>query len=185
MSKALYIPVKESFEEIRKLLRQSPAMIRLRLLMLIEMKKVGEKGITKQQLMERVGVWGQSINTWRKNYRTGGIEALLHNGRKGKTGRHSVFTQEEQDRIEEKLKDPNNGLAGYIELQQWVEQEFKKEVKYNTLLKYAGRKFGSKVKAARKSHVKKDAEAVVFFLTLTVKFHKPLIISELSFLKMA
>ncbi|QQS29857.1 MAG: hypothetical protein IPM47_02560 [Sphingobacteriales bacterium] len=66
MSKALYIPVKESFEEIRKLLRQSPAMIRLRLLMLIEMKKVGEKGITKQQLMERVGVWGQSINTWRK-----------------------------------------------------------------------------------------------------------------------
>ncbi|MBK7739611.1 MAG: winged helix-turn-helix domain-containing protein [Saprospiraceae bacterium] len=48
-------------------------------------------------------------------------------------------------------------------MQQWIEQEFKKEVRYNTILKYAMRHFGSRVKVARKSHVKKDSEAVITF----------------------
>jgi transposase len=48
-------------------------------------------------------------------------------------------------------------------LQQWIEKEFNKEVKYNTILKYAMRNFGSSVKVARKSHVKKDELAVESF----------------------
>ena len=55
------------------------------------------------------------------------------------------------------------GLAGYVELQEWIEKEFKKELKYNTILKYAIKNFGSKVKVARKSHVKKDGESVITF----------------------
>lgn len=88
---------------------------------------------------------------------------MLHNGRKGKAGKLSVFSKEEHKRIEKKLKDASNGLAGYIELQQWIEQEFQKEVKYNTILKYAIRHFGSRVKVARKSHVNKDEQAVASF----------------------
>ena len=87
----------------------------------------------------------------------------MHNGRKGKVGAPSTFTPEEHLRIEQKLRDPKNGLAGYVELQQWIEKEFKKEVKYNTVLKYAMRHFGSSVKVARKSHVKKDEEAATSF----------------------
>jgi hypothetical protein len=71
--------------------------------------------------------------------------------------------------MEQKLKDPKNGLAGYVELQEWVETEFKKEVKYNTVLKYAMRHFGSKVKVARKSHVKKDEKAVSTFKKTSLK----------------
>ena len=56
-----------------------------------------------------------------------------------------------------------NGLRGYTELLNWIEQEFGKDVKYNTLLKYCIRKFGSKVKVARKSHVKKDDQAAEAF----------------------
>ena len=37
---------------------------------------------------------------------------------------------------------------------------FDKAIKYNTLLKYCGRNFGSKSKVARKSHVKKNLQAV-------------------------
>ncbi|HEY0299080.1 MAG TPA: winged helix-turn-helix domain-containing protein [Arachidicoccus sp.] len=54
-------------------------------------------------------------------------------------------------------------MAGYVELQEWIEKEFQKEVKYNTVLKYAMRHFGSSVKVARKSHVKKDEQAVAVF----------------------
>ena len=60
-------------------------------------------------------------------------------------------------------------MAGYVELQQWIEKEFKKEVKYNTILKYAMKNFGSKVKVARKSHVKKDNEAVAAFKKTLLK----------------
>ena len=71
--------------------------------------------------------------------------------------------------IEKKLKDPKNGLRGYVELQAWIEQEFKKQVKYNTLLKYSIKNFGSKVKVARKSHIKKDEMAVDTFKKTSVK----------------
>jgi transposase len=163
MSYALYISVKESLQEFRKMLKHSSEMMQPRLKMLIEMKKSGDQAISKRELMDRVGVCSQSIHNWRSAYKQGGVEALLKNGRQGTAGRSSVFTTEEHKQIEQKLRDPKNGLAGYVELQQWVAQEFKKEVKYNTLLKYCMKHFGSKVKVARKSHVKKDEEAVKAF----------------------
>jgi transposase len=130
-----------------------------RLKMLLVLKKKEASGISKRALMEELGVCSQSIHNWRTAYRTGGLEKLLLNGRKGNSGKPSVITAQEKKLIEKKLNDPKNGLAGYIELQQWIEKEFKKEVKYNTILKYAMRN-GSKVKVARKSHVKKDEIAV-------------------------
>lgn len=51
----------------------------------------------------------------------------------------------------------------------WIENEFKKQIKYNTLLKYSIKNFGSKVKVARKSHIKKDEDAVDAFKKTSVK----------------
>jgi transposase len=163
MSLALYIPVKETLRELRSLLKKSPAFYQLRLRMLIAMKQAGEKGISKQELMERTGACSQSIQNWRTAYREGGMEALLSNGRRGKCGRPSVFTKEEHQKLERKLKDPKNGLAGYVELKEWIAEEFSKEVRYNTVLRYAVRHFGTKVKVARKSHVRKDEKAAEDF----------------------
>jgi len=56
-----------------------------------------------------------------------------------------------------------------VELQNWIETEFKKEVKYNTLLKYSIKNFGSSVKVGRKRHIKKDDEAVIRFKKTSVK----------------
>ena len=60
------------------------------------------------------------------------------------------------NKLKVKLNDPKNGIQGYTELLEWVKSDLLKDVKYITLLKYAQRKFGTKVKVARKSHVKKD-----------------------------
>lgn len=163
MSFALCIPVKESMQELKKILRQSSLMMQPRIKMLIEMKKAGQKGVSKRALMDAMGVCSQSIHNWRTAYKQGGMDSLLQNGRKGAAGKPSVFTQAEHRQIEQKLRDPKNGLAGYVELQQWIAGEFNKEVKYNTVLKYAIKHFGTSVKVARKSHVKKDEEAVVGF----------------------
>ncbi len=129
MSFALYIPVQKSLTDLRKELKSGTPMIQPRIKMLMEMKKAGENGISKRDLMENVGVCSQSIHNWRTAYKQGGMKALLSNGRKGNSGKPSVFTEEEHKQIEKKLRDPKNGLAGYVELQQWIEQVFKKEVK--------------------------------------------------------
>lgn len=163
MSFALVVPVKESVSDLKILFRKSTPMMQPRIKMLIAIKKAGTEGISKRELMENVGASSQSIHNWRTAYKQGGMDSLLYNGRKGKAGKPSLFTQDEHERIAKKLKDPRNGLAGFRELQQWVAQEFDKEVKYNTILKYATRHFGASVKAARKSHVNKSEPAVMAF----------------------
>ena len=58
---------------------------------------------------------------------------------------------------------------GYTELLEWVKKELSKEIKYITLIKYAERNFGSKIKVARKSHVKKNELSVEAFKKTSVK----------------
>ena len=65
-------------------------------------------------------------------------------------------SKEEHKKIALKLNDPKNGIRGYVELLDWVNEELNKDMKYITLLKYTQRHFGSKIKVARKSHVKKE-----------------------------
>lgn len=161
MSAPKQIKITESISELKKLQKNSIAMIATRIKVIIEFKKNEDKGISKRAVADAVGVNHNSVQTWRTLYEQGGIEAILKHDRKD--GRPSNITAEEHKLIEQKLHDPKNGLRGYVELLTWVEEEFKKTIKYNTLLKYATRHFGSKVKVARKSHVKKDADAVNTF----------------------
>jgi hypothetical protein len=75
----------------------------------------------------------------------------------------SVITNEEHKAIEQKLKDPKNGIRGYNELLEWVKTTLSKDIKYITLLKYTEKNFGSKIKVARKSHAKKDETSIELF----------------------
>lgn len=161
MSSPKQIHIKESISELRKIQKNSIPMIANRIRVLIELKKHQATGISKRAVADIVGVNQNSVQTWRSLYISAGIDAILSYQKR--EGRPSVLSKEEHQRIEEKLKDPNNGLRGFTELQNWVEQEFNKTILYNTLFKYSQRHFGAKVKVARKSHVKKDEKAVVAF----------------------
>jgi transposase len=172
MSSPKQIIIKETMPQLRKLQKDSIPMIASRIKVLIEFKKNESTGISKRVVADTVGVNHNSVQTWRTLYEQGGIEAILKHDRK--EGRPSSITAEEHKLIEKKLHDPKNGLRGYVELLSWVEAEFKKTIKYNTLLKYSMRHFGSKVKVARKSPVKKDEEAVTTFKKTSVKPAKKL-----------
>ena len=166
------IIIKESLPQLRKLQKSSITMIATRIKVLIEFKKHEAIGISKRAVADIVGVNHNSVQSWRTIYQQGGIEAIMKHERK--EGRPSTITSEEHLLIEKKLNDPQNGLRGYVELLQWAEAEFKKTFKYNTLMKYSVRHFGSKVKVARKSHVKKDEVAVTTFKKISVKAAKKL-----------
>jgi transposase len=168
MSTPLSITVKESIKELRSLQRKHGELIGKRMQMLIEIKRHQEEGgISKRALSALTGINHNSIVKWRQMYLQSGIDALLKHGRKG--FKKSIFSEEEHKAIEQKLSNPTNGIVGYKELQQWVAQELNKPVQYITLLKYVQRKFGAKVKVARKSHVKKDNEAVEAFKKTSLK----------------
>jgi transposase len=167
MSAAKIIQVREELQYLRKLLKRSSNFVAPRIRMLIEIKKHESTGISKRALAELIGVNHNSIQTWRSMYFTGGIELLLSHKRIGY--KPSLITAEEHEAIHRKLHDPQNGLHGYKELMRWIEQEFGKNIYYNTLYKYCVRKFGSSVKVARKSHVKKDLQAVEAFKKTSLK----------------
>lgn len=167
MSSPKQIVVKETVAQLRNLQKAAIPMIANRIRVIIEFKKHEQTGISKRAVSDIVGVNHNSVQTWRSLYEQGGIEAILSYEKR--EGRPSGFTREEHEKMEMKLKDPKNGLRGYIELVDWAEQEFKKTFKYNTVLKYSMRHFGSKIKVARKSHVKKDDEAVSTFKKTSVK----------------
>jgi transposase len=161
MSSPKQIKVIEPIAELRKLQKAAIPMIATRITALIEFKKHEKTGISKRAVADNIGVNHNSVQTWRTLYEQGGIEAILYYEKQ--SGRPSSITKEEHVLIEKKLKDPKNGLRGYVELLSWMEQEFKKSFKYNTVLKYSNRHFQSKIKVARKSHVKKDEAAVTTF----------------------
>jgi transposase len=158
MSKAKQMYVSESVPALKKLLVNHSVTICNRLRMLILIKNNEGRNYSKTELGELLGVSSSSVQIWRQMYEKGGISLLLEDKRIG--FKPSLISQEEHEQIESKLNNPTNGLRGYVELQEWIRCEFGKSVKYNTLLKYCGRHFGSKSKVARKSHIKKDLQAV-------------------------
>lgn len=160
------LKVNESIKELRSFQKGVSNTVNKRLLMLIAIKR-NEEQQSKRVLSFALGVDANSITNWKKLYQEAGIGGILKDGRVG--FKLSVVTAQEHDAIEKKLKDPNNGIRGYTELLAWVRTELSKDMKYITLLKYAERHFGSKIKVARKSHIKKDEKAVEAFKKTSVK----------------
>ena len=163
MALPFQMTVKETTRELRRLQRTNGNLTAKRLLMLTEIKKHEKTGISKRELSRITGINHNSIVKWRNLYALSGIEPLLKHDRAGGF-KKSVISKEEHRKIAAKLNDPNNGIS-YTELLKWVNEELSKDMKYITLVKYTERHFGSKIKVAGKSHVKKDMEAVTAFKT--------------------
>jgi transposase len=170
MAYAKSITVKESIEQLHKLQKTGKPLFVPRLRMLITIKQ-NEKALSKHALASLVGVNHNSIQRWRKMYEQGGIDGLLSH--KNTASAPFMFTEQEREKIYNKLSDPSGCIKGYKELLQWVEQEFGKKVKYNSLMSFCRKQFGTKIKVARKSHINKDENQVeAFKKTLVVSVKK-------------
>ena len=156
------IIIKEDLLTLKIHSKNGNDLIKKRMRLLIELKKGKSSEHTKRSLAEKLGVNHNSIVKWRNLYISHGIESLLKDGRKGGY-RPSIITKEEHDKIKTLLNNKNNGIVGYTELLNWVGKELNKDMKYITLVKYAERNFGTKIKVARKSNIKKDLSSVEAF----------------------
>lgn len=160
MAKALKIDVKESLSDLRKLQKESSRIIRPRIQMLIEIKK-SEVALSKEDLSHLVGCNHNSVSKWRRLYREGGLTLLCSHQQGGV--RRSVVDSKTKEALKKRLNSARNGFRSYKEMQRWLEEEMSVQIKYITLVKYVQRHFQTKLKAARKSHVRKNEEAVEAF----------------------
>ena len=160
MANALSITIKESLKDLRSLLKKSAAHHSPKIKMLIEIKR-SDHALSKNMLAELIGVNHNSIQTWRTKYQKGGISELLKDGRIGL--KPSIIKQSVHKKIEMKLHAEDAAFSSYKQLHAWVEKNLIKEVNYNSLRHYVKRHFGASLKVPRKSHIKKNKEAVATF----------------------
>jgi transposase len=168
MALAKQVIIKEDLNTLKILAKNGNELIKKRMRLLIELKKGKSGAQSKLALAAKLGVNHNSIVKWRNLYISGGIEALLQDGRKGGY-KPSVVNKQEHEKLEILLNNKHNQIVGYTELLNWVNKELKKEMKYITLVKYVERHFGTKIKVARKSNIKKDMEAVDAFKKTSLK----------------
>ncbi len=160
MANALSLRVKESFQELKVLLKKSPLHHSPKIRMLIGIKK-SEASLSKNELAKMVGVNHNSIQSWRTKYINGGINELLKDGRIG--FKPSIIKPSVHKKIELELNKEEASFSSYKQLHSWISKNLVKGVNYNSLRHYVKRHFGAKLKVPRKSHIRKDKEAVIAF----------------------
>lgn len=158
MAKAMELQVKESLPELKKKQKQSAPHLAIRIQMLILIKE--EKQKTKRGLGDALGVSSNTIQTWRKEYKQGGMDTLLADERGGKKAQINPAAHKQ---IEKRLNNPKEGFKSFKEAQQWINEQFGLTMEYQAVNKYLKRKFGVKLKVARKSHIDKDPAAIAVF----------------------
>ncbi len=155
------IKVSESLETLKKLqAKQRNIKSEKRILCLILLKT--NKFKTQQSIADYLGICRQTLVLWIARYRKLGIEGILLSATRAKKSK--IITPEIHEGLSEKLKDAKHSLRGYWDAQQWVLSHYGVEVKYHWLRAYMIKHFKTKLKSPRKSHYKKDEQAVKAFL---------------------
>lgn len=161
MAKSKSLSVKESKVELKKLSRQQPIHLRNRVQMLLVLKR-SEHSLSKNELSNILKINHNTAQKWRQTYCEKGIDALLSDGRVG--FKPSIINKEMHQAIEQRLTSPKEAFTSYIDLiNRIVENYLPEGINYHTVNKYVKRHFGTKLKVARKSHSKKDENAVQAF----------------------
>lgn len=154
--------IKEELATLRKALRGSKnELTSKRLRALIVYKQHEKEGVSKGKVAARAGIDPNSALKWRNAYIDGGLTGLLSHGIR--SNRRGAIQPDQRESLRDKLHDPQNGLRGYTELVEWFNTRFGTQVKYHAMNKFVKRNHGAQCKVARKSHVKKDPEAVAAF----------------------
>jgi len=164
--------IKESANEIKKLMKDSNPMIAKRLHALLVFKRNEDIGISKRLVSDEIGVNHNSVQTWRSLYIEGGIKMLMSHSNTGY--KPSKINEDQEQALKNQLENPHNGMVGFIELLDWFNKTFETNINYKTFHGFVVRKFNAKIKVARKSHIKKDAQAVEAFKKTSNKSVKKL-----------
>jgi transposase len=166
MGKKATSEVKESLAELKRVrARQKTMRGEKRVLALIHIKT--GRYATRGKLAEGLGVHIRTLERWMRQYAEDGIDAMLADMPRPKPSK--IITDEMREGLRQRVNDPTAPFLGYWEARQWVLKEYGTDVSYHWLRAYMIKHFSTKVKRPRKSHVKKDPEAMEAFFKTPVR----------------
>ena len=154
------LEIEESITTLEKAFKSSKNFkVRQRIQSLILLKQQRFK--RQVDLAEFIGVGHSTLKFWIKQYREFGFESLttLQSGGNYK----GVISESLHKALEAKVNDSETPLLGYWHAVDWVRDNFEQTIKYQTLRAYLIRHFKTKKKHPRKSHYKKDEQALEVF----------------------
>ena len=159
MARPIQIIITEDLAELKTLARSLPSHKRDRARMLYLIKHDGI--MSKFELGMALSVSPDTVQKWRDKYRKGGLELLLDDTRGGTKA--AQITPAAHEKLAERLSSPTGAFRSYGEAQEWINKEFGLDMGYHAVNKYLKRRFGAKLKVARRSHVDKDPAAPAVF----------------------
>ena len=160
MAKQIHIDINESESELRSLLNSQTKLLqhqRAKALLLIKQGKV----IYTYQLAKKLKRERKTIYNWLKLYKQEGIDGYLNVKSRG--SRREKIPEEVKQALSEQLSNPSTTITSYVELLNWVESHYGILLNYKTLYSHCRTYDHSVLKVARKSHHKKDDQAVEVF----------------------
>lgn len=170
MKDPVHFVIAESLPELKKIRSKQPSLSKQkRVDCLIHIKT--SKFKTRQELANHLGVHIRTQERWLAQYREEGIISLLSNEAQIRPSK--IITPEIHAALEAKVNSSDSPFLGYWEAQQWVEEEFNVSIKYHWLRKYLITHFKTKLKSPRKSHYKKDEQAIEAFFKTTQHIQRP------------
>ena len=154
----LFRSVKESEQELKALKRKQPVYLKTRIEMLLLLKN-SEVLLSKESLARILKINHNTAQKWRTKYINGGIDGLLSDARGG--FKPSIISENLHQAISDRLHSPKDAFTSYVDLINWITDNYIPDgVNYQTINSYVKRKFGAKIKVARKSHINKNDVAV-------------------------
>ena len=164
MARTSNLIIKESVEELRRKLNAQGKhrnINRIRVLLHIKNNVFPRR----EDLGEFIGVTRRTIERWLSDYKKGGLDHMLS---PEKLERKShLIPPEVHQALEDRVMNSKEGFSSYVEAQKWILEEYNLDLKYNTVREHLIRHFKTKIKSPRKSHVKKDKQAIEVFLKTT------------------
>ena len=144
-------PITEALETLQDRLRRERdpnRKVRLHLLVLLKAEQVTSRG----QAATYLAVHRNTVGTWLRRYRDGGLETLLTYKEAGAPSGQTSLPPAVFAQLQARLA--TSGFASYVELQQWLRGDFGLEVPYPTLHGIVRYQLQAKLKRPRPSHAK-------------------------------
>jgi len=158
------LEITESLKQLEYLLsKQTTLKGEKRITALLRIKRGKDR--TRQELADYLSISKRTLERWLTKYKTEGIEAYPNNRPKPKASK--LITPIIHQGLSERVHCDSHPFLGYWDAQQWVNQTYGVEINYHRIREYMIQHFDTRVKRARKSHVKKDPAAQEAFLKLT------------------
>jgi transposase len=160
MPKVVQLEITETTEELKKLIRSAKNGYnreRLQVLYWLKTQEVSQV-IDIARLLSRSRI---TVQRWLRRYRSGGMSKFLADY--SNRGRKQVIRTEVHEQLKARLQDAEHSFTSYKEIQQWLVSEYGIKLSYNSVHGLVRYKLKAKLKVARPTSIKHDAEAEAEF----------------------